>query len=561
MFENKITILQGKKATLLLDNAQYCNAWDRLFESCPWATVFQSRKFVTSWLNHFNSFTPYFITDWDGTSLTGLLVLVEAKGEFTAPGFDLAEYQVWLAIPEENEKFIMAALSVFTKNFPKGILYLKYIPDPKQIDVLAQDNYLVTRTAWKTYQRPLMEADKEWLQQELKKKNRKEKVNRLKRLGDFQFISLTGFDDFKSAIEDMALQSDFRKAALYNKSFFHDEPKRKDFLLELFRLGLLHVTVLRVGGKTIAANAGIMGKGIVHLQGINCHSPFYSKYSPGILHFLMLGIELSDSNIPVFDLTPGGAEGYKSLLANRQDLAYEFWYGPRPYILAKKIEISLKGWLKSKLQGEKILKMDLSEPNILLNQLNNDISFWIRTRLKFFKKDRINLVKNQSQRLQFTWKIDSRSMLYKKDPKTEIKGGKISENKISDLFLWQQKNSVTPRINLFQDCLYRIENGQAMYTIVDNDVLIGICWWIPPATNKANITKDQEQPHQMIPCFSCSYYIIGKESLVLNGLDQMIVQNASLQDPYEEFILELVKEQKELLQKILNSGNWILDKN
>jgi hypothetical protein len=152
-------------------------------------------------------------------------------------------------------------------------------------------------------------------------------------------------------------------------------------------------------------------------------------------------------------------------------------------------------------------------------------------------------------------------MRYKMDPKTEIKEGKISKNKISDLFLWQQKNSVTPRINLFQDCLYRIENGQTMYTIVENDVLIGICWWIPPATNKANITKDQEQPQQMILCFSCSYYVIGKESLVLYGLDQMIAQNASLQDPYEEFILELVKEQKELLQKILNSGNWILDKN
>jgi CelD/BcsL family acetyltransferase involved in cellulose biosynthesis len=561
MLENKFTVLRGNRATSLFDNPQFSDSWDKLYDSCPWATVFQSRNFVTSWLNHFKKYSPVLITDWNGISLTGLLILVDAKGKFTAPGFDLAEYQVWLVYPEENKRFIKAALGLFNKTFPKGILHLKYLPDSKQIKLLDQDNYLASRTACKAYQRPMMEADKDWLQQELKKKNRKEKINRLKRLGEFQFVHLTDFDDFKSAIDDMALQSDFRKAALYNNSFFYDEPERKDFLLSLFQKGLLHVSILRVGGLTIASNAGIMSKGMVHLQGINSHSPFYSKHSPGILHFLMLGIELADSNIPFFDLTPGGAEGYKSLLANRHELAYEIWFGPRPYILVKKIKIKLKGWLKSKLQGKRFLKVDLSDPNILLHQLSNKISFGINTCLKFLKNDRINLVKNQTNPLQFSWKIGSSSIKVLQDSKAEIKLGVISKNKISDLFLWEKKGSIITRMDLFQDCLARIENGQEMFTIVDDNVLNGICWRIPAASIKGNTAKDQEQPHQMPPRLSCSYYVIGKENLLIECLEQMIVRNLPLQDPFPEVTLELSKEQKELAQKILNLRTWILDKN
>jgi hypothetical protein len=483
---------------------------------------------------------------------------VEAKGEFTAPGFDLAEYQVWLAFPEENVRFIKAALSLFNKTFPNGILYLKYIPDSEQIELVGKDSYLAPRSVWKAYQRPMMEADKDWLQQELKKKNRKEKINRLKRLGELQFVHLIDFDDFKSAIEGMALQSDFRKAALYNNSSFHDEPKRKDFLLSLFRMGLLHVSILRVGEFTIAANAGIMSKGMVHLQGINSHSPFYSKHSPGILLFLMLGIELADSNIPFFDLTPGGAEGYKSLLANRHDSAYEFWYGPRPYILVKKTKIKLKAWLKSKLQGKKIFNMDLSDPNVLIHQINNNISFWIRTHLKVLKKDRINLVKNQTKQLHFSWKKDSGSIEVIRDSKAEINSCEISKNKISDLFLWGKKGSIITRMELFQDCLARIENGQEMFTLVGDNVLNGICWWIPAAISKGDTSK--EQPHQMPPRLSCSYYVIGKENLLIECLEDIIKRNHPQQDPSLEVILELSKEQKVLVQKILNSGNWILNK-
>ncbi|MCH6201424.1 GNAT family N-acetyltransferase [Aquiflexum sp. LQ15W] len=561
MLENKIAVLRGNRATSLFDNPQFSESWDKLFESCPWATVFQSRDFVTSWLYHFQNYTPYFITDWDGASLTGLLPLVEFKGEFTAPGIDLAEYQVWLAFPEDNEKFIKAALSLFNKTFPKGILYLKYIPDTKQIELVGKDSYLAPRSVWKAYQRPMMEADKDWLQQELKKKNRKEKINRLKRLGEFEFVHLTDFDDFNSAIEGMALQSDFRKAALYNNSSFHDEPKRKEFLLSLFRMGLLHVSILRVGEFTIAANAGIMSKGMVHLQGINSHSPFHSKHSPGILHFLMLGVELADSNIPFFDLTPGGAEGYKSLLANRHDLAYEFWYGPRFYILVKKNKLKIKAFLKSKLQGKKILEMDLSDPNVLIQQLKNNISFWVRTCLKFLKKDRINLVKNQTKQLYFSWKKESGSIEVIQDSKPDFNTGEISKNKISDLFLWENNGSIISRMELFQDCLARIENGQEMFTIVSDNVLNGICWCIPATSIKGNVAKSQEQPDQMPLRLSCSYYVIGKESLVINCVGKIIANTKSQQVPFSGFTLELAKDQKELVQRIFSLSTWILDKN
>src|SRR5687768_18143535 len=52
----------------------------------------------------------------------------------------------------------------------------------------------------------------------------------------------------------------------------------------------------------------------LHLQGINSFAAAYARYSPGIIHFLLLGKLLAEEGVAVFDLTPG-ADAYKDTLA------------------------------------------------------------------------------------------------------------------------------------------------------------------------------------------------------------------------------------------------------
>ena len=113
----------------------------------------------------------------------------------------------------------------------------------------------------------------------MKKKNRKEKINRLKRIGDLQFVELSKVSEFEMVIDEMILQNDFRKGALYGKMVFQEEFQRREFLLKMFELGHLHVSLLKLDEKVIASNAGFIGEDVIHLQGINSHSPFFSKYS------------------------------------------------------------------------------------------------------------------------------------------------------------------------------------------------------------------------------------------------------------------------------------------
>ncbi|MCL6260437.1 GNAT family N-acetyltransferase [Aquiflexum sp. TKW24L] len=548
-------LLPSQSRALALDQ-RFLMAWDELYSTCPWATVFQSRDFILTWFDCFFEFQPTILTDWDGKTMHGLWILTESKRGFSGPGLDLAEYQVWLSTPQVQQTFVKEALKVFSKIFPKKSIHLKYIPGSTSLEVFNRSSFFKPRTAWLDFQQPIMEVDKATLQNELKKKNRKEKINRLKRLGELQFSQITELEQFKSLIDEMTLQSDFRKGALYNKTFFYDEPHRKDFLLRLFELGLVHVTALSVNGTLIASNAGVMGRNVVHLQGINSHSPFYSKHSPGILHFLMFGIALSDANIPVFDLTPGGADGYKAVLANKNDEAYEFWYGPRAFIISKKISLRLKKWLKLKLQGKMLRNMDLSNFNVLIPQLKSDLTFWINRQFCFLKKERVNFLEKRTPVFEFSSKTDGINGGKLQIPNIEPKQFEISRNKLSDLFLWKQKDSKIPRMKLFQDCLVRIENGQEIYTLISEGYLIGICWWIPSSANKGNIDKTKDHSHFGFPSLTCSYYVGGKEELLMEWINWMLFNKLAQQDPLEKIFLEVTKEQKELSKIVLGSEYW-----
>jgi hypothetical protein len=121
-----------------------------------------------------------------------------------------------------------------------------------------------------------------------------------------------------------------------------------------------------------------MNHQVVHLQGINSHSPFYSKHSPGILHFLMLGVALAEEGIPVFDLTPGGADGYKAILANRQETAYEWWFGPKAFALKTRTMESLKFKIKTRLEQKPVFGLDWQGFQDKIQTYRSNVKKWTR---------------------------------------------------------------------------------------------------------------------------------------------------------------------------------------
>lgn len=498
MLNSNSLIFQNEKSTALLLSPQFLDAWDKLYHNCPWSTVFQSKEFVLSWYECFEKYPKIIVTDWDGQKLTGLLTLTKTNKKLIAAGLDLAEYQAWLSSPNFSDEFLKKALHAINKDFPKQTLYLKYLTAKVPLNLFTNNGQFSNQTFIREYVHPLMETNVEVLESELKKKNKKEKINRLKRLGDLEFFEVKEKDQFRTLIDEMSLQSDFRKGAFYNKTFFHDEPERKTFLLKLFDLGLLHVSALSVDGKLIASNAGIMGSDIVHLQGINSHSPFYSKYSPGILQFLMLGIALKNSGFKYFDLTPGGADGYKSALATETSLAYEFWFTSKAETDKRKRLEHVKNWLKPRVKDKKFWGEDLSNMNMAVMRLKVKFRF-ARQRIKYpGKLEYIHFLESESIYVPVQEKLD-------KYASVEILANMfvIRENHIHDLFLFEENVSLFPRMDIFADCINRLEYGQTMFTLTKGKDLIAVCWFIPISA-KASKTESKESTRPSI--LVASYY-------------------------------------------------------
>src|SRR5688572_27619619 len=70
-----VSVSTGGDAWALLKDPQFRSDWNALMELCPWATVFQSVHFVTTWYEAYASaYSPVVVWERDeGQRLTGLL--------------------------------------------------------------------------------------------------------------------------------------------------------------------------------------------------------------------------------------------------------------------------------------------------------------------------------------------------------------------------------------------------------------------------------------------------------------------------------------------------------
>ncbi len=540
----KITIFENNEARILLSNPDFLEAWEKLCGHCSWATVFQSVAFVSTWYKNFPNYPCLIISDWDNGNMTGLLTLTRDGKSLVAAGTNLAEYQVWIESADSENRFIMGALKAIQTRFPGQTLKLKYLPPATPISFFQTADWS-KKVILKPYEMPLMRLDKDQLQSELKKKNRKEKLNRLNRIGDLQFKVIQEKHGFDKAINEMCVQSDFRKGAMYNKIAFKEEPQRKNFLLDLYDLGLIHLSLFTLNQELIASNAGIVGKDMVHLQGINSHSPFYAKHSPGILHFLQLGIALADEGFSFFDLTPGGAGGYKEMLASEQKLAWELiMLSPPKIALSKVIEVTKKTFLtglaKTRLAGNS------SDFKSLWLDKKNKGKLFLKNPSKLFRSDGMNKIWSNQPKKYFSFN-------------TAVKGSfqgefNIAQNELKDFLDYNEKGSLITRWEFLSDCMKRIELGHIPFTIKENGELVAVFWEIPINAKSGENKVDKYDK----TTFTYSYY---KEDFhghllgIANHLISSLIDAEKLTLPYD---FQVTSGQKHLLYKLKNQETQLL---
>ncbi|MBX0332367.1 GNAT family N-acetyltransferase [Pontibacter sp. HSC-14F20] len=470
-----IELLTGKEALAVLADQNFQQQWDKLYTSCSWATVFQSRDFVYTWYqSYYATYLPILAIANHGDKLTGLLALAQgSNGQLVGAGDNQAEYQVWLTDKENSTNFIKQALTVLLKQFPQSEISIKFVPANTPLQWLETDLEWQRNCFRRTVMQPLLSLDKENLSQELRKKNRREKLNRLKRQGNLSFIRITDTDEFCSVLNELTIQSDFRKGAMYNKRAFEEDSCRKAFLYELFKLGLLHVTLLKVEDTIVASNVGVTGRNWVHLQGINTHSPMQAKHSPGILHFLMLGVMLAEEGIAVFDLTPG-SDPYKESLATDFTHSTELVFGNMVNILNKNLKFNSIKYLKNTLPKLGIAQHQIRHMSHRAAVVKEKVKLLNRRNLfQLLKKNIQNIVKTNEVRVFCV-----------QPAKGQHQGIPAKKNELKDLLCYIPTTTLVSKWEFLSDAMRRLETGQHVYTWQENGQLLGCAW-----LSESNVTR------------------------------------------------------------------------
>lgn len=518
---SQVKLLIGEDVFTVFKDKIFLDDWDNLYLSCPWATIFQAKDFSYAWyqLNK-DKFIPILVLGYDQDRLDGLLALAihRTKKKIVGAGQYDTEYQTWLAKEQVNNTFIKNALLEIRKNFTAFEIELRFIPANTPINWIKSDNEWNKRCILRKRKRPLMYTDNQAISKELKKKNRREKINRLNRIGNLSFERISDKNTFENIFDTIADQYDFRQVSKYNRTHFKGNPLKKELLMQLFNQNLLHVTILKLDDDIIASNVAVAGQHWVHLKGMNTWSPLYAKYSPGILHFLMLGQQLHSEGYTVFDLTPGD-DPYKDTLANAHDEVYELW-------AYSKIRYYVQNYFRKEVYFN-ILKINGTTPLVFEGEIKK---IYQKTKLKVKKILKHGII----NKTRWNWLLPELNETIAEDFKVNTNQLVISEiemtlqkNSLKDLLCYES-NGNKMIFEYLMEANKKFESNQQCYTTVQHNKLVACIWF----------EKSSSEPNTIV--LNDLYYQYGQEdclysfivSTILNiaketNLNELIISNTT----------------------------------
>jgi CelD/BcsL family acetyltransferase involved in cellulose biosynthesis/RimJ/RimL family protein N-acetyltransferase len=459
-----IELATGLSGTALLRDQSFTDRWQELYSACPWATPFQSPLFVHAWFDVYKGrFEPLILYRLGpGEVLDGLLVLASASdsGGIEVAGCDRAEYQVWLA--RDDHAFIGDALARLREFRPGTTLVFQYLPPRTPTAWIADQPVWKKLCGLEASETPIMRIGGGGAVSASRRRKTARSIARLEKTAATRFERLRTVDELTSVIDHIAVQYDFRQAAVNNYLHFRADPLRKAFQLALMRApGLLHATVLRHGGVPIAANLGISGKGTVHL-GVFSHSVAFAKESPGKLLLVLLSDHLGETGWETLDLTPGD-NAYKRDFANDAEIVHRLTVFPRRSARRHAaIRDSLVGVVKRAVRAAG------GDPPALRRQMERARRAGLRRALSRGLSWLLDILWSRREARVYAIRVD------------HVRGSDaravVRRDVLEDLLAFESLPGWSTREEFLSRALTRLQNGHHVYTRVEDGRLVHYGW-------------------------------------------------------------------------------------
>ena len=459
----QINIRAGDEAYLTLEDSRFQKEWQALYQQCLWSTPFQTHQFVNTWYKTYrDKFEPVLLSESasDG-SLIGLLTLASSResGQLVVAGAHQAEYQVWLSNPEGGSSFIQKALQKLKALYSVQSLTFRYLPPFTPMSWAAELSHGLHCVVDKRKRPLLILDDAKKLTESLQKKSNKSRLNRLKRLGNIEFIEVSTSAGLSLTFEQIISYYDLRQAAVHDSTPFAEDPLKKMFYLALMEVpNILHATVLMVGKEAAAAHIGLRDKDKLYL-GVFAHSPFLAQHSPGKIHLLMLGERLARENYTALDLTPGDDPWKDRFATAYEDVCVTTVYFNYVSFVRHRTK------MKTKAAAKNGLRLFGLTPTSVRSSLEVLMTKFRALTVQRMQRNDLNL------RL-YTFKRENISKLPRTKPL-------MNKNHIQSLLNFLPPGFDRTRKNFLNNCLARLEEGCQVYTYVEQGVLLHYAWMAP----------------------------------------------------------------------------------
>jgi GNAT superfamily N-acetyltransferase len=397
--------------------------------------------------------------------LIGVLALATStiNGQVVAAGAWQAEYQTWIALPIFGDAFASSALECLRRALPNQTLTLRYLPSCTPL------NWLTSSPASRcfrvdTHRRPLVKLDDRTpIEEVLRKKHNRSRLNRLERRGAVAFKRVSDGDELEALLAAIAPAYDLRQAVSHGSAPFQEDPNKWTFHRALMQYPeLLHVTALMTGQKVASVQVNVRTRDEVHI-GIPAHDPWLARESPGAFHMYYLFLCLLDEGLKRVDLTPGD-DAYKERFATDFDEVRSLTLFPSPHRRrlaalfatarqpAKRL-FTVVGLTPARLSALSHRVRRLHPTRSVLSACK-DVAAWFynRREMRVYSCD-ASKARNQPQQPAI-----------------------ISRDEISHLLLYDGRGGWVSRDVFLADSIRRIEGGNHVYTYVEDGRLLHYGW-------------------------------------------------------------------------------------
>lgn len=328
----QIEIVTGAAADRLLADPELDRQWRDLYADCPWGTVLQSPDFAQAWYQSYRPvFEPVLVLGHRGDRrLVGLLAAAYAprKG-LVMVGAHQAEYHTWLATPEHGDSFAAAAFYALGRRYPSSSLTLKYLPPGTPLGWLDGAYPAARYCVVTTLTRSIMNLRDKQAMQRCRKQRSIRYESRMRRLRSIGYTGLQRITDpaeLDRQFDQIIAWHDFRRAASSGIGVFELDPMKRAFHCEMLRRGVLCVTAMKLGDRTISVQFDMLGRKVMH-RALGAYAPDLAKLALGKIHILELTRLLQAEGYDCFDLTPGD-DRYKGELATTTEPVHTLTVSP-----------------------------------------------------------------------------------------------------------------------------------------------------------------------------------------------------------------------------------------